>query len=276
MKRALAILALVTGVSIAALTAWSAARAGHVEVATLATRVPARTSLMRQRAAEAARHGRRAAMDERWVSYDRISPLLRRAVLIAEDDAFYQHGGLDWNELQASARRNLEEHRVVRGGSTITQQLAKNLFLGTQRTPVRKLEEMFIAVRMERTLSKRRIFELYLNLIEWGDGIYGAEAAAQRWFGVPASDLNARQACLLAAIIINPRRYSAVHPSRRIERRARMIAARMRRRGFLGPEEVAALWGPPASDSTPGRSESSNTPMNSLPEPASGDSAAQP
>ena len=102
MKRSLAILAHVTGVAIAALIAWSAGQASRVEVASLATHVPARTSLMRQRAAEAARHGRRAAVDQRWVSYDRISPLLRRAVLIAEDDAFYQHGGLDWNELQAS------------------------------------------------------------------------------------------------------------------------------------------------------------------------------
>src|SRR5207244_7739094 len=119
------------------------------------------------------RHDRTLRIDQRWVPYGRISPLLRRAVLVAEDDAFFQHGGLDWNEINASMRRDLEQRHVVRGGSTITQQLARNLFLGDQRTIVRKLTEAFLAVRLERELGKRRIFELYLNLIEWGDGVYG-------------------------------------------------------------------------------------------------------
>src|SRR5437870_8959931 len=188
---------------------------------------------MRAREAEARRLGAPSDIDFRFVPYDRISALLRRAVLVAEDDAFFQHGGLDWNEIGASARRDLERRSFVRGGSTITQQLARNLYLGEERTLTRKLKEIVLALRIERAVSKRRIFELYLNLIEWGDGIYGAEAAARRYFGVSAHELSPRQAALLAAVIVNPRRYSPLEPGRRIERRMRMILGRMWRRGFL-------------------------------------------
>jgi monofunctional biosynthetic peptidoglycan transglycosylase len=211
----------------------------------LARKAPRRTALMDQREREARSRGRSARVDQRWVPYSRISPLLRRAVLVAEDDAFFSHGGFDWKAIRESARRNLEERRVVRGGSTVTQQLAKNLYLGDRRTPWRKLEEFFLAMRLERRLPKRRILELYLNLIEWGDGIYGAEAAARRHFGVPASSLDSRQSVLLAAIIINPRRYSPLHPSRRIDRRVRTIASRLRRRGFLDEDQYLAAIGTP-------------------------------
>ena len=156
-----------------------------------------------------------------------VSYFLRRAILVAEDDAFYQHGGLDWNEIQASARVNLEKHKVVRGGSTITQQLAKNLFLGDARTPWRKLEEVFLAWRIERALSKRRIFELYLNFIEWGNGVFGAEAAAQRYFGVPAARLSAEQAARLAAMAPNPRFYEHNQGAPGLNRKIRIILARM-------------------------------------------------
>jgi len=218
-------------------------------VGSLARTRPRVTSLMRARAVEARRAGRPVVIDERWVPYDRISPRLRRAVLIAEHDAVFSHDGLDWNEIQSAARVNLRRGRIVRGGSTITQQLAKNLYLGEERTIIRKLREMFIARRLEDALTKRRIFELYLNLIEWGDGIYGAEAAARRYFGVTASDLSPRQAALLAAVIVNPRRYSPTDPSRRIERRMRMILGRMWRRGFLSESEYRVAMGqaPPPS-----------------------------
>ncbi|MBI5710530.1 MAG: monofunctional biosynthetic peptidoglycan transglycosylase [Candidatus Eisenbacteria bacterium] len=264
MKRALLGLVLLAAAALAASAMVAALRARTVDVASLATRVPRRTALMRQREAGAAAAGRGYRVRQAWVPYDRIAPLLRRAVLVAEDDAFYRHGGLDWNELRAAARRDLEERRVVRGGSTITQQLAKNLFLGDRRTLMRKLEEAFLALRMERALPKRRIFELYLNLIEWGDGVFGAEAAARHWFGVPASELTPRQAVLLAAVIINPRRYSPLQPSRRIERRARLIASRLRRRGALSaaeyleatgaaprPDTTAAAPGSPVTPATP-------------------------
>ena len=209
----------------------------------LARNAPRETSMMRARRAEARKKGRSFRVDQRWIPYSRISPRLRRAVLIAEDDAFFAHGGLDWNEMRHAARTNIERRRVVRGGSTVTQQLAKNLYLGEERTLLRKVKEMILAVRIERSLTKRRIFELYLNLIEWGDGIYGVEAAAQRHFGVSAADLDARQSALLAAIIINPRRFSPVDPAPRIQRRMRMILSRMKRRGYLSEEEYRVALG---------------------------------
>jgi monofunctional glycosyltransferase len=252
-KRALILVAVLLLGAGAVLVAISAARAGLYDVARLSRAVPVHTALMLEREAAAKRQGRPWRMRQAWVPYDRISPLLRRAVLTAEDDAFYQHGGLDWSELEAAARRDLEQRRVARGGSTITQQLAKNLFLGDERTVTRKLTEAFLALRMERTLSKRRIFELYLNLIEWGDGVYGAEAAARRDFGVSAADLSPRQALLLAAVIINPHRYSVLDPPRRIERRVRMIATRMRRRGALDQAQYDQALGlpPPAPSPAP-------------------------
>ncbi len=220
-----------------------AASTGLPRVDDLAARAPRRTALMLAREAEARRHGHRYRVDQRWVPYERVSPLLRRAVLIAEDDAFFSHGGLDWDEIKAAARQNLREGRVVRGGSTITQQLAKNLYLGEERTLLRKLKEVLLAVRIERALGKRRIFELYLNLIEWGDGVYGIEAAARRYFGVSAAELDARQAALLAAVIVNPRRYSPERPTSRIARRVRMILTRMYRRGLIAEADYRAALG---------------------------------
>ena len=241
MRRVLLGIAALAGIGLILLAVQAAWDASVFDLGPLSTRAPQRTALMRERVDQARQDGRRLAIDQRWVPYGSISPLLRRAVLIAEDDAFFSHAGLDWNGIRDAARKNLEAGRVVRGGSTVTQQLAKNLYLGEERTPVRKLREVFLALRLERTLSKRRIFELYLNLIEWGNGIFGAEAAARRYFGVPASELNPRQACLLAAMITRPRRESPLHPSRRLERRVRMIATRLHQRGVLddGQYEVA-------------------------------------
>jgi len=240
-------LVIAVGAAVAALLvvtagdAWIAASVPNVAV--LAHRVPARTALMRQRAEEARAAGRTARIDQRWVPYERISPMLRGAVLIAEDDAFFSHGGLDWGEMRASMKKNVEAGHIVRGGSTITQQLARNLFLGNRRTLSRKLSEILLARRLEAALTKRRIFELYLNLIEWGDGVYGIEAAARRRFGRSASDLDPRQSALLAAVIINPRRYDPVHPDRRIEGRARMILTRMRGRGWINEDQYLAAIG---------------------------------
>lgn len=284
MKRLLVrgLLAAAAGFAVLALIA--AFQVTTVDVGALKRGVPERTSMMRRRAAEATNAGQRFTVDQRWVPYERISPLLRRAVLVAEDDAFFVHGGLDWNEIRASARRDLEKRQVVRGGSTITQQLAKNLYLGNERTLTRKLKEIGLALRLEQTLSKRRIFELYLNEIEWGDGIFGAEAAARRHFGVSALDLDPRQAALLAAVIINPRRYSPLHPSSRIERRVRMIATRLRRRGALDESQYRIMLGE-APPTAPGLfdwlwgSTTDNTPVpggDSLLTPAHADSANGP
>jgi monofunctional biosynthetic peptidoglycan transglycosylase len=256
--------------------------AGLPEVGALARHAPKQTSLMKARAAEAAQNGRRYQVDQRWVPYGNISPYLRRAVLIAEDDAFFAHGGLDWNEIRASARANIGEGRVVRGGSTITQQLAKNLWLGSSRTPWRKFEEMLLAVRLERDLTKRRILELYLNTIEWGDGIYGIDAAAHYWFGVGASALDANQSIRLAAIIINPRVFSPVTPNERITNRIRTIAERLRRRGAISEEQYRVTLGlppealAPAVDSTLIARPDTTTspPAEPEPPPPAADSAA--
>ena len=168
------------------------------DVRPLRTETPSTTAFMRMRASEAASAGKRTATSHRFVRYSRISPLLVRAVLVAEDAAFFSHDGVDYDELRISMEKNFERGQFLRGASTITQQLAKNLYLSPSRNPYRKVRELMITRRLEAELSKTRILELYLNLIEWGDGIWGAEAAAQRYFGIPASDLSAEQAALLA------------------------------------------------------------------------------
>ena len=197
------------------------------DVRPLRTQTPTSTAFMRMRADEAIRAGKSPAMTQRYVRYSRISPTLVRAVLVAEDAAFFEHEGIDYDELRASVETNLERGQMVRGASTITQQLAKNLYLSPSRNPYRKLKELMITRRLEAELSKTRILELYLNLIEWGDGIWGIEAASQRYFGVPASGLSAEQAALLAGAIINPRVYSPARPNRRLLRRQQLILGRM-------------------------------------------------
>jgi monofunctional glycosyltransferase len=182
---------------------------------------------MELRAAEAARDGRRVRHVQRWVRYSRVSQPLKRAVLVAEDAAFWDHEGIDLEQIRESMRVNWEQGRAIRGASTITQQLAKNLYLTPSRDPLRKLRELIIARRLEAALSKARIFEIYLNVIEWGDGIWGAEAAARTYFGVSASAVNAEQAALLAGAIINPRVLNPSRPSERLFRRQRLILSRM-------------------------------------------------
>jgi monofunctional glycosyltransferase len=251
MRRLAGRLAVTVGLVLLLSLAWALVHGGTWDVRPLARSMPGQTALMRERIAEAEHNGRHATVERRWVAYGRIAPLLRRAVLVAEDDAFYAHGGLDWDEIRASAQRDLADWRIVRGGSTITQQLAKNLFLGSARTPWRKLEEMVVAVRLERALTKRRIFELYLNVIEWGEGVYGAEAGARHWFGVPADALTPRQAVALAAMITNPRHESPVAPSRHLRARMRMIASRLRRRGVLDAAQYADVLGLPPPVAAP-------------------------
>jgi monofunctional biosynthetic peptidoglycan transglycosylase len=197
------------------------------DVRVLAKTNPPSTAWMEMRAAEAAREGKSTRRVQRWVPYSRISQNLKRAVLVAEDAAFWDHEGVDLEELRKSIEINWEQGRAVRGASTITQQLAKNLYLSPSRDPLRKLRELIIARRLEAALSKARIFEIYLNVIEWGDGIWGAEAAARTYFGIPASALNRQQAALLAGAIINPRALNPARPTRRLQARQRIILGRM-------------------------------------------------
>jgi monofunctional biosynthetic peptidoglycan transglycosylase len=150
------------------------------DVRVLETTNPTRTAWMDMRAQEAAREGKTLRHRHTWVPYSRISQSLKRAVLVAEDSAFWEHEGVDIEQVRESIQINWEQGKAVRGASTITQQLAKNLYLSPSRDPLRKLRELIIARRMEAALPKARIFEIYLNVIEWGDGIWGAEAASRR------------------------------------------------------------------------------------------------
>ena len=164
---------------------------------------------------------------QEWAPYHRISEHLKRAVVAAEDAKFLDHEGFDWEAIQGAMRKNEQRGKVVAGASTITQQLAKNLFLSGSRSWLRKAQEAAITWMMERTLSKRRILELYLNFAEWGEGIFGAEAAARHHFGVPAASLGPEQAAWLAAILPSPRRYDRGRQTPYIAGRIATITSRM-------------------------------------------------
>ena len=168
-----------------------------------------------------------AELRHKWVPYDRISIHLKRAIVAAEDAKFLEHEGFDVEGIQAAVEKNLKKGRLVAGGSTISQQLAKNLFLSGERSFIRKGQEAVITLMIEATWSKRRILEVYLNVIEWGNGIYGAEAAARRYFKSSAAALGPGQAAHLAAMIPNPRYYESPRSARGLLKRQGIIAARM-------------------------------------------------
>jgi monofunctional biosynthetic peptidoglycan transglycosylase len=197
------------------------------DVRALSDENPSSTAFIELRANEARAAGKEPRRSQRWVGYEKISPHLKRAVLVAEDAAFWEHGGVDYYELRQSIKRGLTTGQW-RGASTITQQLAKNLYLSPSRSPGRKFRELIIARRLEAELGKARIFEIYLNVIEWGDGIYGAEAASRAYFGIPASSIGQSEAALLAAAIINPRLLSPSRPTARLIERHQLILRRLR------------------------------------------------
>ncbi len=188
---------------------------------------PRETAFMAQRMAEARAKNPKAQLRYAWVPLERISPNLRRAMIAAEDAKFVEHWGFDWDGMRAAFEKNERRGRVVAGGSTITQQLAKNLFLSPEKSYVRKAEEAVVTVFLEAMLPKRRILELYLNVIECGNGVFGAEAAAQRYFGIPASRLSAEQAARLAAMAPSPRLFERNPESVYLAGRVATILARM-------------------------------------------------
>ena len=169
----------------------------------------------------------RAQLKKQWVEYARISEHLKRALIVAEDDLFTQHDGFDWDGIQKAMEKNQRRGRIVAGGSTISQQLAKNLFLSPQKTPWRKAEEAAITLMIESVWSKRRIFEVYLNVIEWGNGVFGAEAAARHYFGVGAAQLTPEQAARLAGMVPSPRFYDRNRGAPGLAAKAAVILARM-------------------------------------------------
>ena len=219
------------------------------DVRALRTQNPTSTAFMQLREREAHAQGKPVTKDQRWVPYSRISQNLKRAVIVTEDSAFWQHEGVDYVQLRESMEVNWERGEFARGASTITQQLAKNLYLSPNKTPMRKVKELLITRRLEVELSKQRILEIYLNVIEWGDGVWGAEAAARRYFHKPASALDASESALLAAAIANPHIMDPGHPSARLRRRQQMI---MRRMGAVTPPPVIAEPAlPPVADPNP-------------------------
>ena len=209
------------------------------DVRPLKTSNPAATAFMELRDREARANGKTPRRVQRWVSYARISPDLKRAVLVAEDDTFWQHEGVDFEQLQESIEIDWARGRLSRGGSTITQQLAKNLYLSPSKNPLRKLREWVIARRLEAELKKARILELYLNVIEWGDGVYGVESAARTYFGKSAAELGPSESALLAAAIVNPRVLNPARPGSRLIRRQQLILRRMG--AVIPPQESAEL-----------------------------------
>ena len=185
---------------------------------------PPVTPLMLIRPLEAVAAGRVTAIDKEWTDLEDVSPVLLRSVIASEDARFFTHGGVDWKAVEEARKYNERtKSDQIRGASTITMQCARNVFLWQGRNYLRKGLEAYFTYLMETFWSKRRILEVYVNVIEWGDGIYGVGAASQHYFGVPASKLTARQAALLASVLPNPRRYSVVTPDAYIKRRAARI-----------------------------------------------------
>jgi monofunctional glycosyltransferase len=208
----------------------------YPDVATLRRGNPGKTSFMEFREREWEAKGKKFAVRRQWVSLARVSPYLIKAVIIAEDDKFWSHKGFDFDAMEKALEKDLEKGKFRFGGSTISQQLAKNLYLTPSKNPVRKLKEAIITWRIERALSKRRILELYLNVVEWGEGVFGIEAASLHYYGKPSSSLGPEEAARLAAVLPNPRRFKATGTSRYVERRAKIIYDIMVRRGIAVPE----------------------------------------
>ena len=169
----------------------------------------------------------KAALQHQWVPYSWISANLKRALIAAEDESFVDHEGFDWEGIQKAYEKNMRKGKIVAGGSTISQQLAKNLFLSTKRTPWRKLEEAAITLMLEAVMDKRRIFEIYLNVIEWGNGVFGAEAASRYYYGSSSADLSVEQAARLAAMVPNPRYYDRNRTAPGLLLKTDIILARM-------------------------------------------------
>ena len=225
MARGLLWLMLLVGLPLAALGLYWLAT--FPDVAGLAKANPPSTALMDARTAVARQQGRSLARQWIWVPLADISPYLQRAVIVSEDAAFFSHEGFDWDGIKEAITRNVSQGTWGRGGSTITQQVAKNLYLSADKTFLRKAQEFLITRALEHHLRKRRILEIYLNVAEWGRGVYGAEAAARHHFQKPASDLTPEEAALLAAMLPSPLRYDPLRLTPYLIKRQREILSRM-------------------------------------------------
>jgi monofunctional biosynthetic peptidoglycan transglycosylase len=207
----------------------------YPDVSKLKRENPKKTSFMEYREREWKRKGKKVVVQKKWVPLGRISSYLVKAVLIAEDDKFWSHEGFDFDAIQKAVEKDLKAGKFKVGGSTVSQQLVKNLYLSPSKNPVRKIQEAIITWRAERNLSKRRILELYLNVVEWGEGVFGIEAASLRYYGKPAQALSAEEAARLAAVLPNPLKYKVKGESSYVEKRASLIYAIMVKRGIVIP-----------------------------------------
>lgn len=210
---------------------------------------PTPTAFMEYRQEEWAEHNREMEITHKWVPISKISPNVIKAVLIAEDDGFWNHDGFDVKGMENAIERSLKKG-VVAGGSTISQQLSKNLYLSPSKNPVRKVKEAIITWRIESTLSKRRILEIYLNVAEWGDGIFGIEAAARHYYHKSAKNLSGREAARLAAVLPNPIKYNPTGNQKYVKNRARIIYKIMKRRGVVIPQFQEVMAPPKKEEST--------------------------
>ena len=206
------------------------------DISQLKKKNPRKTALMEYREMEWKKKGQKIKISQVWVSLPRISLYLVKAVLIAEDDKFWKHEGFDYESMKKAIEKDVKAGKFKFGGSTISQQLAKNLYLSPVKSPWRKIQEAIITWKMERVLPKRRILELYLNEVEWGEGVFGAEAAARHHFEKSAFDLTPMEAAKLAAVLPNPRRYNPTGNQRYVLSRANLIYSIMIRRGIVPPE----------------------------------------
>jgi monofunctional biosynthetic peptidoglycan transglycosylase len=205
--------------------------------AKLKTENPTLTSFMKYRIDEARKKGENLKLQIQWTAYGRIPLLLKQCIRIAEDDRFFNHQGIDYQELEKTIKDNLRKGKTVRGGSTITQQLAKNLYLSPKKSLWRKFREFFIAKRMEKALSKDRIFEIYLNCIEFGKGIFGLGAASRYFFKKPPWQLDLQEILRLTAVIPKPLRVSPLSNSRYMFYRAKYLLKRLRSYGYISSDQ---------------------------------------
>jgi monofunctional biosynthetic peptidoglycan transglycosylase len=202
---------------------------------------PKKTALMKYREMAFKKKKKTYRIYQSWVPFSKISPYLIKAVLIAEDDKFWKHEGFDYEAIQKAVEKDLKAKKFKFGGSTITQQLARNLYLSPEKSVIRKISEAIITWRMEKILSKKRILEVYLNVVEWGEGIFGAEAASRHYYQKPSSELTPEEAARLASVLPNPRKYNPLGDQRYVINRSNLIYSIMIQRGIVIPEYPEAV-----------------------------------
>jgi len=207
-----------------------------IDVSYLKYNNPTLTAMMKYRIKQWKKQNKEVKIKQIWVPLQAISPYMIKAVLIAEDDKFFKHEGFDFEAIEKAIEKNLKEGRLKYGGSTISQQVAKNLFLSPTKSPIRKIQEAIITVRLEKTLSKKRILEIYLNIAEWGEGIFGVEAASRHYFGKSAKYLTPWEAARLAAVLPNPLKYNPLSNHPYVEKRSKLIYMIMKKRGIVKEE----------------------------------------